>query len=94
MITVKECKAKICQKRTATATFEATNKKGRPRKRRRDEVEEDLNIMGIKKLAGNGQRPLGMEEDCMGSRGPQPTVMLQLEKRKEVSNLAVLHSNH
>jgi hypothetical protein len=49
--------------------------------------------MGIKKLEGNGQRPLGMEEDSMGSQGPQRTVMLQQEK-KEVLNLAVLHSNH
>jgi len=37
--------------------------------------------MGIKKQAGNGQRPLEMEKDCMGSQGPQRTVMPQQEKK-------------
>jgi hypothetical protein len=35
-------------KQIAAATTEGTRKRGRPRKRRKDEVEEDLNIMGIK----------------------------------------------
>jgi hypothetical protein len=32
-------------KQIATATIEGTRKTGRPRKRRKDQVEEDLNIM-------------------------------------------------
>jgi hypothetical protein len=35
-------------KQIATAIIEGTRKRGRPRKRWKDEVEEDLNIMGIK----------------------------------------------
>ena len=59
-----------------------------------DEVEEVLNTMGIKKKqAGNDQRPVGMEEDCMGRQGPQRNVMLQQEE-KEVLNLAVPPINH
>jgi hypothetical protein len=34
-------------KQIAVATIEGTRKRGRPRKRWKDEVEEDLNIMGI-----------------------------------------------
>jgi hypothetical protein len=37
--------------------MEGTRKRGRPRKRWRDEVEKELNIMGIKKQTGNGQTP-------------------------------------
>jgi hypothetical protein len=44
---------------------EGTRKIGRPRKRWRDEVEEDCNIKGIKKQVGNGQRPLGIEESLL-----------------------------
>jgi hypothetical protein len=47
-------------KQIATAKMEGTRKR-RPGKRWRDEVEEDLNIMGIKKHAGNDQRPSGIE---------------------------------
>jgi hypothetical protein len=35
-------------KQIAADTIEGTRKRGIPRKRRKDEVEEDLNIMGIK----------------------------------------------
>jgi hypothetical protein len=35
-------------KQIAAATIEGTRKRGRPHKRWKDEVEEDLNIMGIK----------------------------------------------
>jgi ribosomal protein L21E len=35
-------------KQIATATIEGTRKRGRPHKRWKGEVEEDLNIMGIK----------------------------------------------
>jgi hypothetical protein len=34
-------------KQITTAATEGTRKRARPRKRRREEVEEDLNIMGI-----------------------------------------------
>jgi hypothetical protein len=46
-------------------------KKGRPRKKWKDKVEENLNIMGIKKLANNGQRTLGMKKDYIGNQGPE-----------------------
>jgi hypothetical protein len=38
---------------------EGIRKRGRPRKRRRDEIERDLNITEVKKQAGV-QRPSGM----------------------------------
>jgi hypothetical protein len=34
-----------CQKKNAAATMEGRRKRGRPRKVRRDEVEDDLNII-------------------------------------------------
>jgi hypothetical protein len=49
-------------KQIAAATIEGTRKIGRPRKRWNNEVEEDLNIMGIKMgvrrpgIVGNGGR--------------------------------------
>jgi hypothetical protein len=54
-------------KKFATATMEGTRKRGRPRKRWKDDVEEDVNIMGIKNRQGSGERPSVMEEDCIGS---------------------------
>jgi hypothetical protein len=42
----KGCKTKECQ--ITAATIEGTRKRGRPHKRWKEEVEEDLNIMGIK----------------------------------------------
>jgi hypothetical protein len=39
-------------KQIASATIEGTRKRGRPRKRWKNEVEEDLNIMGIKNGRG------------------------------------------
>jgi hypothetical protein len=67
-------------KQTAKATMEATRKRGRPRKRCRDEVEEDFNIVGKQK--GSGQRPPGMEEDCIGRQGPHRTVALENNNKK------------
>jgi hypothetical protein len=55
------------RKQIATATMEGTRKRGKPRKRWRNEVHDDLNIMGIKKQADNGQRSSGMEEDYIGA---------------------------
>jgi hypothetical protein len=45
-------------KQIASATIEGTRKRGRPRKRWKNEVEEDLNIMGIKhgRPAARGRR--------------------------------------
>jgi hypothetical protein len=38
---LKECKNNECHKTIVTATLEGTRKKGKSRKRRMDEVEED-----------------------------------------------------
>jgi hypothetical protein len=38
--------------------------------------------MGIKKQAGNGRRPSGMEEHCIGSQGPQRTAAREEQKEK------------
>jgi len=48
-----------------------TRKRGRPHKKLRDMVDEDL------KQACNGQRPSGMQKDYIGSQGPQWTVALE-----------------
>jgi hypothetical protein len=58
-------------KQTALATMVGT-KRRKSLTTRRSEAEEELNKMGGggKKQAGNGQRLLGMKEDCPGSQGP------------------------
>jgi hypothetical protein len=61
-------------KQIATARMEGIRKRGRPRQKWKDEVEEDLSVPCIWK----GQamvRPLGMEEGCTGSQVPQQTVV-------------------
>jgi hypothetical protein len=80
----KGCKTKECQ--IAAATIEGTRKRGRPRKRWKEEVEEDLNKMGIKKWACGGQGLSEMEEDCIASQDPQWTVVLQKKKNKKYLN--------
>jgi hypothetical protein len=57
-------------------------KRGGTRKRWRGEVEEHLNIIGIRKEAGSRQRPSVIEEDCTGSQGTQRTVALEMETKK------------
>jgi hypothetical protein len=42
MVMLKECKT------NCISTMKGTRKRGKPRKGWRDEVEEDLNVMGIK----------------------------------------------
>jgi hypothetical protein len=64
----------------ATVTMEGKRKRGRLRKRWRHEAEEKLNVIGVKNR-GDLQRPLGMEDDCFGSQGPQRTVGLEEERR-------------
>jgi hypothetical protein len=66
-------------KQFATATMEGIRKKGRPHKIQRDGIEENLNIIGIKKQAGNGHR-LGMKRDYTGSQSPQHNVALEKKK--------------
>jgi hypothetical protein len=54
-------------KRVATVIIDGRWKRGRRRKRRRDEIEYDLNTVGIR----NRSETLGMEEDCIGIQGTQ-----------------------
>jgi len=44
---LKECRT-VNAKHMATATMEGTRKRGRPHKRWRDEIGEDLNMIGLK----------------------------------------------
>jgi hypothetical protein len=55
----------------------------RPRKGWKGEVEEDLNVLGVKKQAGSGQRPLGMDEDCVGSQGTGRSIACEEEEEKK-----------
>jgi len=56
-----------------TATVKGTRDRERSCKRWSGKIQEDLNVMRIKET---GQRPLGMEEDCIGGQGTQQTVVL------------------
>jgi hypothetical protein len=65
----------------AIATMEGTRKR-RPCKRWREEVEEDLNVIGIK-IGKNDQRPSGIKEGCIGSEDTQRTVAPEKKKKKK-----------
>jgi hypothetical protein len=49
VVTFRECKTQEPPKQIAKSTTEGTRKRERPRKRWRNEAEEDLNITGMKK---------------------------------------------
>jgi hypothetical protein len=66
----------------AVAKIKGTIKGGRSRKRGKDEVEEDLNMMRIKTQAGNGQIPVGNEEDCIGSQCSQCLRKIRRRRRR------------
>jgi hypothetical protein len=65
-------------KQILTAKMEGRRKRGGPVKRWEEEVEEDLNIMGIKKKqVGNDRRPTGLGGgggSCVRCRRPQRTA--------------------
>jgi hypothetical protein len=61
--------AKPTNAKTNCSGYNGRRRRGRPHKRWRDEVEEQLNVRGIRKEADSGQRPSVMEEDCTGSQG-------------------------
>jgi hypothetical protein len=50
--------------------------------RRRNFVENGLNIMGIKKADRQGQRPSGIEEDSIGNQDLQRIIVLAKSKKK------------
>jgi hypothetical protein len=60
----------------ATTTMEGTRKSRSP-KRCTFEVEENLIIMGVRRMGRQWPETLGMEEDCIGSQGPEWTVVLE-----------------
>ena len=65
-------------------SYNVTRERVRPRESWTDEVQDDLNIMGIKKqVAGNSQRRSGMQEECKGCQGPQRTVAPEEKKEGE-----------
>jgi len=45
-------------------------------------VKEDINIMGTKNRHAANERMMGMVEDCIGSPGPQWSVVLEAEQKK------------
>jgi hypothetical protein len=68
-------------KQIATATMEGTRKKGRPCKRWRDKVEEDLNVMQIRN-GGSGREKWGMEEDFLEAKVCNRTECLRRRSRR------------
>jgi hypothetical protein len=62
---LKECK--LNDVKTYCNSYNGRNKKGRTCKGWTDEVGQNLKIMGIKKQAGIGHRPSGIEENCIES---------------------------
>jgi hypothetical protein len=56
-------------KQIAVTVMEGTRRRGRPGKTWRDEVGEAVNVSGVKKRAGNGQRPSRVEEGAVGCKG-------------------------
>ena len=51
-----------------------TRERQRPQKRWTNELEEDLKIMGIRYW---NKMARGLEEDCLGSQGPQQDVVFE-----------------
>jgi hypothetical protein len=73
--------------------MEGKRKRGRPNKRRSDEVREDLNTMEIKKQARNGQTPSGVEEDCVESKCSQRIAAREEEEEKLMKNAEQLNDS-
>jgi hypothetical protein len=69
-------------KQTATATMEGTRERGRSHIRWTNGAEEGCKYENTKQ-ASNGQRPSGLEEDCIPSQGPQRTVDLGEKEEDE-----------
>jgi hypothetical protein len=61
---------KECKEKTETTTMEGIRKRGRTCKRRRDEVQEDLNITGIKSRKEIAETVKGMGGDSIRSEDP------------------------
>jgi hypothetical protein len=70
MALLTECKTKECQNKLHSYSLR-NKERGRLSKAWRDEVEEDLNAMGLKNRQGNDQRQSGMKEHCIGIRDPR-----------------------
>jgi hypothetical protein len=51
--------------------MEETRQRGRPRRRRADEVEDNLNVLGYKDLAQKSQRLERMDQDFAERHGSQ-----------------------
>ena len=75
-------------KHIAAAAMEGTTKR-RWYKTQRDENEGDLNIMGIKKQAGNGQKLLGMEEDYWNSRSTTDCSTLDEQEDHQMNEATI-----
>ena len=66
VVMFRQCKTQEPPRQTARSTAEGTRKRERPRKRWKDEVEEDLNITGINKT-GRQWRERERERETVGN---------------------------
>jgi hypothetical protein len=69
-------------KQFATPAMEGTRKR-RPRERWRDQVQEDLDIVGITNRQTIARDRWERGDDYVGSHGPQRTVSVEKEEKAE-----------
>jgi len=72
-------------KKIFTKELEGTGRRGRPRKRLKEEVERDLQVLGVRRWSELVADREKMEGHCSTGQSPQWAVLPMEERKKEIA---------